>query len=226
MAQQTRTPGGQKKSSGAAPPANGAGNGLLGGLRSFFTPAPPANGAGNGLLGGLRSFFTPAPPANTSKSGATSGNKGGGATPARPALNLRKVVLGFLLLLVGVYAIQFLLYFLDIQVFKGKLQRTTVLPSTVPLLGGLTLYSLLAIALMIGLWIMLLRFDLLPRANRTQAQASAANANNRVGAAKKPAAVTEKTASAARQPITGPNDDEYEQARLAQRARRRRGARK
>src|SRR5262249_44131518 len=192
MAQQTQTPGGQKKSSRAAPPANGAGNGFLGGLRSFFTPAPPAN---------------------ASKPGAATGNKGGSATPARPALNLRKVILGFLLLLVGVYAIQFLLYFLDIWLFKGKLQTTTVLPNNVPLLGGLTLYSLLAIGLMIGLWIMLLRFDLLPRANRTQAQASAASANNRVRAAQKSAAA-EKNASSARQPISGPNDDEYEQARL------------
>jgi hypothetical protein len=201
MAQQTQTPGGQKKSSGAAPPANGAGNGFLGGLRSFFAPAPPAN---------------------ASKPGAATGNKGG--APARPALNLRKVILGFLLLLVGVYAIQFLLYFLDIWLFKGKLQTTTVLPSSVPLLGGLTLYSLLAIGLMIGLWVMLLRFDLLPRANRAQAQASAANANGRARQAQKPAA--DKSASSARQPISGPNDDEYEQARLAQRARKRRDARK
>jgi hypothetical protein len=200
MAQQTQTNGGQKKSSGA----------------------PPATGGGNGFLGGLRSFFAPATPANASKPGAATGNKGGGAAPARPALNLRKVILGFLLLLVGVYAIQFLLYFLDIWVFKGKLQTTTVLPSSVPLLGGLTLYSLLAIGLMIGLWIMLLRFDLLPRANRAQAQASAAN--TRARAAQKPAA--EKSASSARQSISGPNDDEYEQARLAQRARRRRDARK
>ncbi len=36
MAQQTQTPGGQKKSSGAAPPATGGVNGFLGGLRSFF----------------------------------------------------------------------------------------------------------------------------------------------------------------------------------------------
>jgi hypothetical protein len=135
---------------------------------------------------------------------------------------MRKLILGFLLLLVGVYAIQFVLFFLDIQVFKGALQRTTVMPNNVPLLGGLTLFSLLAIVLMIGLWVALLRFDLLPRANRAQAQASAANTNNRL--TKKPA-TTEKT-TIVRQPLTGPNDDEYEQARLAQRARRRRDARK
>jgi hypothetical protein len=151
MAQQTQTPGGQKKSSGAAPPASGGSNGFLGGLRAFFSPAPPANG---------------------SKTSSTT--RGSAATPARPTLNLRKVILGFLLLLVGVYAIQFLLLFLDIQLFKGALQRTTVLPSNVPLLGGLTLYSLLAIGLMIALWVVLLRYDLLPRANRAQAQASAA----------------------------------------------------
>jgi uncharacterized membrane protein len=200
MAQQTQTPGGQKKSSGAA----------------------PASGGSNGFLGGLRSFFAPAPPANGSKSGSNSTTRGDAATPARPTLNLRKVILGFLLLLVGVYAIQFLLLFLDIQLFKGALQRTTVLPSNVPLLGGMTLYSLLAIGLMIALWVVLLRYDLLPRANRRPAQASAANANNR--AAKKPAQV-DKSATV-RQPITGPNDDEYEQARLAQRAKRRRDARK
>jgi hypothetical protein len=202
MAQQTQAPGGQKKSSGATPPATGAINGFLGRLRSFFSPAPPASAG---------------------KSGAASGGKGG-TTDTRPSLNLRKVILGFLLLLVGVYAIQFVLLFIDIQVFKGALQRTTVLPGSVPFLGGLTLYSLLSILLLIGLWITLLRFDLLPRANRAQAQASAANANNRARAAKKPAAV-EKTATV-RQPVTGPNDDEYEQARLAQRARRRRDARR
>jgi hypothetical protein len=140
-------------------------------------------------------------------------------------MNWRKVLLGFLLLLVGVYAIQFILLFLDIQVFHLALQRTTVMPSNIPLLGGLTLYSLLAILSMIGLWVLLLRFDLLPRANRAQAQASAASANNRARAAttKKP---VEKSATTARQAISGPNDDEYEQARLAQRARKRRDARK
>jgi uncharacterized membrane protein len=202
MAQQTRAPGGQKKSSGATPPATGASTGILGGLRSLFSLAPSASAG---------------------KSSAASGGKGG-TTDTRPSLNLRKVILGFLLLLVGVYAIQFVLLFIDIQVFKGALQRTTVLPGNVPFLGGLTLYSLLSILLLIGLWITLLRFDLLPRANRAKAQASAANANNRARAAKKPAAV-EKSATV-RQPVTGPNDDEYEQARLAQRARRRRDARR
>jgi hypothetical protein len=202
MAQQTQTPSGQKKSSGATPPASGAIAGFLGGLRSFFTPAPPA-------------------PAG--KSGSAAGGKGG-TTDTRPPLNLRKVVLGFLLLLVGVYAIQFVLLFIDIQVFKGALQRTTVLPSSVPLLGGLTLYSLLSIVFLIGLWILLLRLDLLPRANRAAAQTSAASANNRARTAKKPAPV--EKAATVRQPVTGPNDDEYEQARLAQRARRRRDARR
>lgn len=211
MAQQAQTPGGQKKSSGAAPPATGVING--------FTEVI------NGFIGGVRSFLAPAPPASAAKPGAASASKAGSATPARPALNLRKVILGFLLLLVGVYAIQFLLLFLDVQVFHGALTRTTVLPSNIPLLGGLTLYSLFAIVLMIGLWVALLRFDLLPRANRAQAQASAANANNRARAAKKPASV-EKSATSARPAISGPHDDEYEQARMAQRARRRRDARK
>jgi hypothetical protein len=202
MAQQTQTPSGQKKSSGAAPPASGSSNGFLGGLRSFFSPAPPANGA--------------------AKPGAST-TKGGSATaPARPTLNLRKVITGFLLLLVGVYAIQFLLLFLDLQVFKGKLQTTILVQ--VPLLGPLSIFSALALASMIGLYILLYRLDLLPRANRATAQASAASANNRARTAKKPAPV-EKSATV-RQPISGPNDDEYEQARLAQRARRRRDARK
>ncbi|HEX3269842.1 MAG TPA: hypothetical protein VHR15_04275 [Ktedonobacterales bacterium] len=197
MAQQTQTPGGQKKSSGAAPPATASSNGFLGGLRSFFAPAPPANGA------------------STTKGGSA-------ATPARPTLNLRKVITGFLLLLVGVYAIQFLLLFLDLQVFKGKLQTTILVQ--VPLLGPLSIFSALALASMIGLYILLYRLDLLPRANRATAQASAANANNRARAAatKKP---VEKSATV-RQPVSGPHDDEYEQARLAQRARRRRDARK
>ncbi|HEY7094693.1 MAG TPA: hypothetical protein VH393_16035 [Ktedonobacterales bacterium] len=202
MAQQTRTPSGQKKSSGAAPPATGGINGFLGGLRSFFAPAQPATGA--------------------AKPGAST-TKGGSATaPTRPTLNLRKVITGFLLLLVGVYAIQFLLLFLDLQVFKGKLQTTILVQ--VPLLGPLSIFSALALASMIGLYILLYRLDLLPRANRATAQASAASANNRARTAKKPAPV-EKSATV-RQPVSGPNDDEYEQARLAQRARRRRDARK
>lgn len=200
MAQQTQTPGGQKKSSGAAPPATGGVNGFLGGLRSFFSP--------------------PAPTTGSSKAGAA---KGSSATaPARPTLNLRKVITGFLLLLVGVYAIQFLLLFLDLQVFKGKLQTTILVQ--VPLLGPLSIFSALALASMIGLYILLYRLDLLPRANRATAQASAASANNRARTAKKPAPV--EKAATVRQPVSGPNDDEYEQARLAQRARRRRDARK
>jgi hypothetical protein len=203
MAQQTQNPGGQKKSSGAAPPATSSSNGFLGGLRSFFAPAPPAS---NG----------------STKSGAST-TKGGAATaPARPPLNLRKVITGFLLLLVGVYAIQFLLLFLDLQLFKGKLQTTILVQ--VPLLGPLSIFSALALASMIGLYVLLYRLDLLPRANRATAQASAASANNRARTAKKPTAV-EKSATV-RQPVSGPNDDEYEQARLAQRARRRRDARK
>jgi hypothetical protein len=201
MAQQTQTPSGQKKSSGAAP-ATGSSTGFLGGLRSFFAPTQPANGA--------------------AKPGAST-TKGGSATaPARPTLNLRKVIVGFLLLLVGVYAIQFLLLFIDLQVFKGKLQTTILVQ--VPLLGPLSIFSALALASMIGLYILLYRLDLLPRANRATAQASAASANNRARAAKKPVPV-EKSATV-RQPVSGPNDDEYEQARLAQRARRRRDARK
>jgi hypothetical protein len=202
MAQQTQTPGGQKKSSGAAPPATGAINGFLGGLRSFFSPAPPAS--------------------SSTKAGATSTAKGSSATTAtRPPLNLRKVIIGFLLLLVGVYAIQFLLLFIDLQVFKGMMQRTVLVQ--VPFLGPLTIFSALALGSMIGLYILLYRLDLLPRANRA-AQASAASANNRARttATKKP---VEKSATV-RQPVSGPNDDEYEQARMAQRARRRRDARK
>jgi hypothetical protein len=202
MAQQTQTPSGQKKSSGAAPPATGGINGFLGGLRSFFAPAQPTNGA--------------------AKPGAST-TKGGSATaPARPTLNLRKVIIGFLLLLVGVYAIQFLLLFLDLQLFKGKLETTILVQ--VPLLGPLSIFSALALGSMIGLYILLYRLDLLPRANRATAQASAASANNRVRTAKKPAPV--EKAATVRQPVSGPNDDEYEQARLAQRARRRRDARK
>jgi len=202
MAQQTQTPSGQKKSSGATPTVNSAISGFLGGLRSFFAPAQPANGA--------------------AKPGAAT-TKGGAATaPARPTLNLRKVIIGFLLLLVGVYAIQFLLLFLDLQMFKGKLQTTVLVQ--VPLLGPLSIFSALALASMIGLYVLLYRLDLLPRANRATAQASAASANNRTQTAKKPAPV-EKSATI-RQPISGPHDDEYEQARLAQRARRRRDARK
>jgi hypothetical protein len=202
MAQQTQTPSGQKKSSGATPTVNSAISGFLGGLRSFFAPAQPANGA--------------------AKPGAAT-TKGSAATaPARPTLNLRKVIIGFLLLLVGVYAIQFLLLFLDLQMFKGKLQTTVLVQ--VPLLGPLSIFSALALASMIGLYVLLYRLDLLPRANRATAQASAASANNRTQTAKKPAPV-EKSATI-RQPISGPHDDEYEQARLAQRARRRRDARK
>ena len=202
MAQQTQTPSGPKKSSGAAPSATGSSNGFLGGLRSFFAPAQSANGA--------------------AKPGAST-TKGGGATaPARPTLNLRKVIIGFLLLLVGVYAIQFLLLFIDLQVFKGKLQSTILVQ--VPLLGPLSIFSALALASMIGLYVLLYRLDLLPRANRATAQASAASANNRARTAKKPAPV-EKSAPV-RQALSGPHDDEYEQARLAQRARRRRDARK
>ena len=168
-------------------------------------------------------FFSPAPPANTgsTKSGATSTTKGSSATaPVRPASNLRKVIIGFLLLLVGVYAIQFLLLFLDLQVFKGKLQTTILVQ--VPFLGPLSIFSALALGSMIGLYVLLYRLDLLPRGNRPQA--SAAGANNRARTAKKPASV--EKAATVRQPVSGPNDDEYEQARMAQRAKRRRDARK
>jgi hypothetical protein len=202
MAQQTQTPSGQKKSSGAAPPVTGGINGFLGGLRSFFAPAQPTNGA--------------------AKPGASTAKGGNATAPARPTLNLRKVIIGFLLLLVGVYAIQFLLLFLDVQLFKGKLETTILVQ--VPLLGPLSIFSALALGSMIGLYILLYRLDLLPRANRATAQASAASANNRARTAKKPAPV--EKAATVRQPVSGPNDDEYEQARLAQRARRRRDARK
>src|SRR6185312_2752859 len=147
MAQQTQTPGGQKKSSGAAPPATNSGNGFLGGLRSFFSPPSPTN---NG----------------STKSGASTTKGSSAAAPARPALNLRKVIIGFLLLLVGVYAIQFLLLFLDLQVFKGKLQTTVLVQ--VPFLGPLSIFSALALGSMIGLYILLYRLDLLPRGNRPQ----------------------------------------------------------
>jgi hypothetical protein len=203
MAQQTQTPGGQKKSPGAAPPATGSGNGFLGGLRSLFSPAPPAN-------------------TGSTKSGASTTRGSGSAAPVRQPLNLRKVIIGFLLLLVGVYAIQFLLLFIDLQMFKGKMQTTVLVQ--VPFLGPLTIFSALALASMIGLYVLLYRLDLLPRANRATAQTSAASANNRARttATKKP---VEKSATV-RQPVSGPNDDEYEQARMAQRARRRRDARK
>ena len=165
MAQQTQTPGGQKKSSGAPPPATG---GFLGGLRSFFSPAPPASGT------------------TTSRSASTT--KGSGATaPARQPLNLRKVIMGFLLLLVGVYAIQFLLLFIDLQLFKGKLQTTVLVQ--VPFLGPLSVFSALALASMIGLYILLYRLDLLPRGARATAQTSAASANTRARTVKKPAPV-------------------------------------
>jgi len=205
MAQQTQSPSGQKKSSGATPTVNSAISGFLGGVRSFFAPTPPATGG--------------------AKSGATTTTRGSSATDTRPTINWRKMLLGILLLFFGINAIQLLLFFLDNQVFKGKLQTTVLV--TIPLFGPLSIYSALVLAALIGLYVLLIRFDFLPRANRAQAQASAAGANNRARttSTKKPAAI-EKSATTARQAISGPHDDEYEQARMAQRARRRRDARK
>jgi hypothetical protein len=84
----------------------------------------------------------------------------GSAKVAPAPLGLRKEIWGILLLLVGIYAIQFLLSLIDLQVLRGKLQSTVLVQ--IPLLGPVTLFSVLALVSMITLYILLSRLNLLP----------------------------------------------------------------
>ncbi len=170
---QTSDPGPRTRGSAAASSgANGAkganGNGASGesGARRGFSLSSLS-----GLLGPR--------PAN----GATGAN---GTRQQRPSTGMGNFLKGWLLLVVGMYVLQIVLYLVDANLFHLWLTTHYVAgtnggtkPGSLFILGGTSWYLLIFVALFAALYYVLVRLKVLPRdlfGSRSQAQANARTA--------------------------------------------------
>lgn len=162
---------------------------------------------------------------------AANGAKAGAAT--RPKSGTSRFFFGMLVFLLGSQLLATGLSLLDGAVFHGSLQGTTVAAHSVPLLGGLSWFLLLYMAITIGFWALLYRFKIIPRdpfGMKAQATARAAQARptvsaGRTRAARRGLATTDKVVATPRRVVSGEADSAYERVKAAQRARRRREGR-
>ncbi len=169
MAQTTdpgsRTRGGAAAGNGTSG-ANGTSGSGQGGARRGFNLS-----ALSGLLG-------PRPASSTS--GAN------GARQQRPSTGMGSFLKGWLMLVVGMYVLQIVLYLVDANLFHGWLETHYVAgthggtkPGSALILGGTSWYLLIFVALFAALYYVLVKFKVLPRdlfGSRSQAQANARNA--------------------------------------------------
>ncbi|HEX6123630.1 MAG TPA: hypothetical protein VFY89_10740, partial [Ktedonobacterales bacterium] len=122
----------------------------------------------------LRSFFSP-PPARAGATGAQ----------ARPKGGMMKMAFGMVVFLLAAEFIGPALAVVNNKLSLG-LEKIVVLPQNVPLLGGMTALLLLYFLAILGLWIVLLKFNIIPRdpfgvkaAQRARTQAAAATSATR-----------------------------------------------
>lgn len=155
--------------------ANGAGGTSDGGARRGF------NLSLSSLSTGLSTLFGPR------QTTATNGRNGASGQQQRPNTGMGKFLKGWLILVVGMYVVQFALIILDANAFGGWLEKHYIAgtdgglkPGSAFLLGGMTWFLLIFIALFAGLYYALVKFKILPKdlfgGARGQAQANARGA--------------------------------------------------
>ena len=128
-------------------------------------------------LSSLSGLFGPRP------ASATNGANGASQT-RRPSTGMGSFLKGWLLLVVGMYVLQILLYIVDANFFHSWLELHYIAgsgpggtkPGSAFLLGGTTWYLLIFVALFALLYYVLVKFKILPKdlfGSRSQAQANA-----------------------------------------------------
>src|SRR5579862_666948 len=141
--------------------------------------AAPQPSWGGRLLGAIRGSRV-SPPANQPASKATKGT----TTPAKDSMYppgfLRKTFQGMLILMLGSFAILYGLQFL--MAFYPQLGlNATIAPANVPILSGINWELLIFAVLILGLYLLIGRLGLLPKAN-TYAQTARASQGGTTGA--------------------------------------------
>lgn len=140
-------------------------------------------------LSGLSALLSPR------SAGKATGTNGTSAQPQRPNTGMGKFLKGWLILVVGMYVVQFGLIILDANAFGGWLEKHYIAgtgpggthPGSAFLLGGMTWFLLIFIALFAGLYYALVKFKILPKdlfggaRNQTQANARAGGSTARGG---------------------------------------------
>jgi hypothetical protein len=164
----------------------------------------------------------------------------GGANAQRPRSRVWQFLFGMILFVVGSQLAAYVLFFLDAQ-FRLGLNTVVLVPSNVPLIGGITPFLVLYLAVVILIWVLLYRFNIIPKDPFGAKAAAEARARERAGAAagtrgsrsERRAATTAsaKTHTEPRRATTVGHGDEagdsaYERVKAAQRARRRRSAKR
>lgn len=241
-------------SSGAAPAAKTTSD-------ARNAPAPPLTQMAANALGGLRQRLSGALAPRPAPAGAAVGSR-------PPRGGMMRFFIGMMVFVIGAQFLAYVLYFFDSKL-KFALTRTRLAPPKTPIFGGLTLFLVAYILLIVGFYMALTRFGIIPRdpfgakaqaRARTQQRTTAATVSARPGTTRtradrrqSPAVATgaksgsgarsgkgasgaaqAKGISSARQgtprvrpsAVSGSSDEAYERVRAAERARRRRVAKR
>jgi hypothetical protein len=171
-----------------------------------------------GITQRVRSALTP-PPRNAATPATGAGAGRPGTAGAKPP-SMGKLLRGFLVLLVGVYAWQFLLLFIDASL-KQALTKTYPF-GTGGILGFLNLYFILLTIGFLGYWWLLRRYDILPGATTSRRTAAAPPTTTTPTAhqtrkERKDANAAVREEARAHKTVTGEYDDIHERMRAQRR---------
>jgi hypothetical protein len=168
----------------------------------------------------------------------------GAAGSQKPRSRTWQFIFGMIIFVVGSQLAAYVLFFLNAQ-FNLGLNSIQLIPASVPLIGGMTPFLLLYLALVIGLWVLLYRFNIIPKdpfgakaaaEARARERASVSAGSHRTRAERRRAATSTAKPSAKPQPEPrrvatvshgdDASDEAYERMKAAQRARRRRASKR
>ncbi len=185
--------------------------------------------------GGMRTLRGLAQRLGFTGQNATTG--AGGAQ--KPRSKIWQFLFGMIIFVVGSQLAAYVLFFLNAQ-FNLGLNSIVLIPASVPLIGGMTPFLLLYLALVIMLWVLLYRFNIIPKdpfgakaaaEARARERATVSAGSHRTRSERRRAATATKTKAEPRRVATISHGDEasdeaYERMKAAQRARRRRAAKR
>lgn len=170
----------------------------------------------------------------------------GAAGTQKPRSKIWQFVFGMIIFVVGSQLAAYVLFFLNTQ-FNLGLNDTVLIPTGVPLVGGMTPFLLLYLLFVILLWVLLYRFNIIPKdpfgakaaaAARAQERTTVSTSAHRTRSERRRTATGATTAkSSAKTPVESrrlatvshgddASDEAYERVKAAQRARRRRSTKR
>lgn len=169
----------------------------------------------------------------------------GAAGTQKPRSRIWQFVFGMIIFVVGSQLAAYLLFFLNEQ-FNLGLNTIVLIPTSVPLVGGMTPFLLLYLSLVILLWVLLYRFNIIPKDPfgakaaadaRARERATVSTSSYRTRSERRRAAATTTVKSSAKAQVEprrlatvshgdDASDEAYERVKAAQRARRRRATKR